>query len=361
MLFAALFSLSSYCAAGSIKQELGTLDADGKTVWYAGALLGVEGKGWADTESFYARLPLKAKKSVRGPVWKLSQCSAGIHIRFKSDAKKLQVRWTLSKKSLAMPHMPATGVSGIDLYAMDKTGKLRFCANASPKKLTNTASLTLPESTEYLLYLPLYNGLKSLELGVPKDKHLSKLPASTISDNIVFYGTSITQGACASRPGMAATSITSRALNTPVINLGFSGNGKMEIEMAELLSELDPAIYVLDCLWNMSPQLVSDRVVPFIARLRKSHPSTPIILVEDSSFRGLSSEKGGILKAIFTKLTQQGDQNLYFIPNKDMLGQDFDGTVDGIHPNDLGMARQAAVFAQFLKPLLKAPVAELQK
>lgn len=346
------FPVSTYCA-DSIKQESGVLDGDGKTIWYSGALLGVEGKGWENTESFYDRLPLKAKETVRRQVWNLSHCSAGMRIRFVTDAKNIQVRWTLTKKSLAMPHMPATGVSGIDLYARDKAGKLRFCANGSPKKLSNQASFSLPASTEYVLYLPLYNGLKSIELGLPKDEQLSKIPCPPTSESIVFYGTSITQGACASRPGMAATTITSRELSTQVINLGFSGNGKMEIEMAELLSELDPAIYVLDCLWNMTPQLVSERAEPFIIRLRKTRPTTPIILVEDSSFRGLPSEKGNILREIFTKLIKQDDKNLYFLPNKNMLGQDFDGTVDGIHPNDLGMARQAAVFIQCLKPILE--------
>ena len=127
----------------------------------------------------------------------------------------------------------------------------------------------------------------------------------------------------------------------------------MEKEMAELLSELDPAIYVLDCLWNMSPQEVSERVEPFIIRLRESRPTTPIILAEDSNFRGLPSEKGDILRKIFAKLSKQGDKNLYILPNKGMLGEDSDGTVDGCHPNDLGLARQAAVFMTCLEPILK--------
>ena len=350
--FASAFPISTY-SSDSINQDFGVLDTDGKTVWYNGMLLGVEGKGWIDTEFYYDRLPLKAKDIVRRPVWYLSHCTAGMQIRFATDAKKLQVRWTVTKKALAMPHMPATGVSGIDLYARDKTGTFRFCANGRPKGVSNKASFTLPTSKEYVLYLPLYNGVELLEIGVPKDRSLSKLPCPSPSHSIVFYGTSITQGACASRPGMAATSIISRGLGAPVINLGFSGHGEMEKEMAELLSELDPAIYVLDCLWNMSPQEVSERVEPFIIRLRESRPTTPIILAEDSNFRGLPSEKGDILRKIFAKLSKQGDKNLYILPNKGMLGEDSDGTVDGCHPNDLGMARQAAVFMTCLEPILK--------
>jgi hypothetical protein len=350
--FASAFPISTY-SSDSINQESGVLAPDGKTVWYNGTLLGVEGKGWVNTESFYDRLPLKAKGMVRTPVWGLSHSSAGMQIRFRTDAKSIQVRWTLTNQSLAMPHMPATGVSGIDLYARDQAGRLRFCANGRPTGVINKASFRLPASKEYVLYLPLYNGVKLVEVGVSKDKSLSKLPCPSPSHCIVFYGTSITQGACASRPGMAATAIISRGLGAPIINLGFSGNGNMEKEMAELLSELDPAIYVLDCLWNMSPQQVSERVEPFITRLRETRPTTPIILAEDSSFRDLPSGKGDILRKIFEKLTRRGDKNLYRLPNKGMLGEDSDGTVDGCHPNDLGMSRQAAVFMTCLEPILK--------
>lgn len=348
--FASAFPTQSHSST-LIDQKSGILDTDRKLMWYNASLLGIEGKGWEETESNYDRLPLKAKGMVRKPVWGHSHSSAGILIRFRTDAKAIQVRWTLTKKSLAMPHMPATGVSGIDLYARDQASRLRFCGNGLPTGVTNEASFSLPESKEYVLYLPLYNGVKLLEIGVPKEKSLSKLPSPSLS--IVFYGTSITQGACASRPGMAATSIVSRELGVTVINLGFSGNGKMEKEMAELLSELDPAIYVLDCLWNMTPQEVSERVEPYITRLRETRPTTPIILAEDSSFRNLPSKKGDILRKIFAKLTKKGDKNLYLLPNKLMLGEDSDGTVDGLHPNDLGMTRQAAVFMTFIEPILK--------
>src|SRR5262249_29415705 len=139
---------------------------------------------------------------------------------------------------------------------------------------------------EYLLYLPLYNGVKSVEVGVPKGAALTKAsprPADHAKP-LVFYGTSITQGGCASRPGMVHTAILGRRLERPVINLGFSGNGRMEREMAELLAELAPAVYVLDCLPNMDAALVAQRVEPFVRTLRKARPDTPILLVEDRSY-----------------------------------------------------------------------------
>jgi hypothetical protein len=152
---------------------------------------------------------------------------------------------------------------------------------------------------------------------------------------------------------MAFPAIVGRRLNTPVINLGFSGSGQMEPAMAELLAELDPSAYVLDCLWNMSPDWVSTRVAPFVRTLRAAHPGTPILLAEDCSVRNICpTEKGSILRRIHQELTAEGVKNLYLLPCQGMLGDDTEGTVDGCHPNDLGMMRQAEVFAKALSPLL---------
>jgi len=346
-------NISVLKASEAIDPSVGDLEPDGQIVWYDAVHLGVEGKGWQDTESDYDRLPRTAQGMVREPVWGLSHCSAGMSVRFATDAKTLQVRWTLTKEELAMPHMSATGVSGIDLYATDKTGNLRFHANGRPHDVSNTATFNLSGSEQYVLYLPLYNGVKQLELGIPQGKRLSKLAKLSETRSIVFYGTSITQGGCASRPGMATTSLVGRELDVPVINLGFSGNGRMEMELAELLSELDPAIYVLDCLWNMTPSLVSERLEPFVRKLREARPTTPILLVEDSNVRNEPTTKGDILRKIYAKLRAEGDEELYMLSNAGMLGEDAEGTVDGVHFNDLGMARQAAVFAECLEPLLK--------
>jgi len=326
---------------------------DRNIVWYDGRNLAVEGKGWTDTEAFYDRLPLKAKNMVRTPVWNLSRNSAGLNIRFMTDADSIHIEWTLSGKELALVHMPATGVSGIDLYGKDEKNGWYFIINGQPKNVTNKITIKLPDKIqEYMLYLPLYNGVKDLKIGIDKNEFITKIPADDQRKQIVFYGTSITQGACASRPGMAFTSIISRRLNTAVINLGFSGNGRMEPELAELLSELDPSIYILDCLWNMTGEMVAQRVESFIKILRKSRPHTPILLVEDSNDGNMSTKKGDILRNIFDKLKVGVDKNLYFLANTGMLGEDGDGTVDRVHPNDLGMIRHAEIYTPLLKRIL---------
>ena len=330
--------------------------------------LGVEGRGWSDTKSFYDRFPARAEKKVRGAVWNLSRDSAGMLVRFVSDATEIHARWAVASSNLAMPHMPATGVSGLDLYVRTGPEKWHWLATGIPKAQTNSVSLVsglAPGKREYLLYLPLYNGTKFVELGVPKNFTLEKAGPWGKGERkpIVFYGTSILQGGCASRPGMAHTSILGRRFNWPTMNFGFSGNGKMEIEIAHLLAELDPSVYVLDCLPNMTADQVKERVQPFVVYLRKFHPQTPIVLVEDRTYANafLMPEKQkrhtnsrAELTAAFNHLKKSGVKNLYYVKGENLFGEDGEATVDGSHPTDLGFMRQAEVLEKVLKPLLKA-------
>ena len=233
----ALFAVSAAVAAEKTKPRP-TASPTGQTVWHDCKEIGVEGKGWTDTLSFYDRLPAKAQGKAPASVWSLSQLSAGLCVRFTTDAPSIQVRWTLlGNDAAAMPHMPATGVSGVDFYVKDRRaddGSLWATDGRRPER-TRPAS-RVPPGEQYLLYLPLYNGVKSVEIGIPKGRKIAAAAASSHQKPIVIYGTSITQGGCASRPGMAWTSIVGRRLDMPVINLGFSGSGKMEPEMADLLA-----------------------------------------------------------------------------------------------------------------------------
>src|SRR4051812_13811968 len=319
------------------------------TRWHDVRDLIIEGKGWTDTKVFFDRLPAKAEGIVRREVWGLSRDSAGLCIRFATDATTISARWSLTSTRLAMPHMPATGVSGLDLYVRSAAG-WRWLAVGQPERARDNSAVLVkglpPGRREYLLYLPLYNGVSSVEVGVPGKSKLEKGPARAVDRRkpIVFYGTSITQGGCASRPGMAHVAIVGRHLDRPVINLGFSGNGLMEPELAALLAELDPAVYVLDCLPNMTAKLVSERVEPFVKTLRKAHPTTPIVLAEDRTYSNASivpaqhernATSRAELKSAYDRLMAQGVDNLYYLPGDIQLGADGEDTVDGSHPTDL--------------------------
>jgi hypothetical protein len=326
----------------------------------------VEGRGWDDTQDFYDRLPARAEGKVRPPVWDLSRNSAGICVRFVTDATSLRARWALTDPWLYLPNMTAIGKSGLDLYVKTDQG-WHWLAVGQPTAQTNEVTLVqnlLPGKREYILYLPLYNGVKFVELGVPSGAILEKAPPWGPGERkpIVFYGTSILQGLSASRPGMVHSAILGRRFNWPTINLGFSGNGKMEPEMAALLAELDPSIYVLDCLPNMVADEIRERVEPFVKTLRAAHPQTPIVLVEDRTMQDSFLIAGRMewyhlkdraeLKAAFDRLQKAGVTQLYYIPGEHLFGDDGEGSTDGSHPNDLGFMRQAEIFARVLGPLL---------
>lgn len=330
--------------------------------------LGVEGRGWNETKAFYDRFPTKAEATVRPAVWSLSENSAGMLVRFVSDATEIRARWDLTSPKLAMPHMPATGVSGLDLYVKTPAGKWHWLAVGIPNAQSNSVTLVtgLPTgSREYILYLPLYNGVKLVEVGIPEKSTIAKAQPWGDGERkpIVFYGTSILQGGCASRPGMVHTAILGRRFNWPTLNFGFSGNGKMEIEIADLLAELNPAVYVLDCLPNMTSTQVKERVEPFVLRLRKAHPETPIVLVEDRTYSNAflipakqkrQTEARAELTIAYDNLQKSGVKNLIYVKGDSLLGDDGEATVDGSHLTDLGFMRQAEQLEKVLNPLLQS-------
>ncbi len=344
-------------SAGVINPETGRLDANGETIWYEGQVLPLEGRAFKDTASYYDRLPARAEKIVPAPVYGLSHHSAGMALHFVTESSTLRIRWAVRNSTLAMNHMPASGVSGVDLYRKTTEG-WQYVKTGVPHGITNEVSASIAGGSECLVYLPLYNGTSFVEIGVPKDKTLSTPPArpEKRTKPVVFYGTSITQGGCASRPGMAFTAIATRQANIPLVNLGFSGNGKMEVELCDLISEIDASIYVLDCLWNMNRTLLEERTEPFIRALQKKRPNTPILLAEDCSvFAKSPTAKALILRGIYDKLKAEDAslwKHLHYLEAKEMLGHDGEGTVDGCHPNDLGMKRQGDVFAVALERIL---------
>ena len=356
------------CAPATEWLDAGTAEksADGKVLWYDILSLGLEGRGWAETKTPYDRLPAAAEGKVPAAVWGLSLNSAGMCVRFVSDATTLQAHWVLRSANLAMNHMPATGVSGLDLYVKPPDKGWRWVGVGRPESADNTAALVsgLPAGErEFLLYLPLYNGVTSAKLGVAPGTRLGKAPARAPerSRPVVFYGTSITQGGCASRPGMVHTAILGRHLEVPVINLGFSGSGRMEAVMAEFPAELDPAVYVLDCLPNMTAADVTERLEPFVRTLRQADPATPILLVEDRTYasahilpgtRASNATNRAAHRAAYERLLAAGVTGLHYLAGEDLLGDDDEATVDGSHPTDLGFVRQAAVMETALRPLL---------
>ncbi|HRE81525.1 MAG TPA: SGNH/GDSL hydrolase family protein [Opitutaceae bacterium] len=357
-----LFGVLCVCGSSRLAAQISTF------CWFDLSAYGVEGKGWSETKSYYDRLPAKAEGVVREKVWELSHDSSGMCFRFVTDAEQIGARWVLTKAQLALVHMPSTGVSGLDLYVREGSawrwlGFGRAQRVGENLKLLTNGRLN-PGRREYLLYLPLYNGVSKVEIGVPPGAAFAQAePYPSTVKPLVFYGTSITQGGVASRPGMAYPAILGRKLARPVINLGFSGNGQAEPEMASLLAELDPAVFVLDALPNLSSKQVTERMPHLIRTLRTARPRTPLVLVENIVYvdgpyveegRGRRSrESNTALAAIYHDLLANGEKEIYYVRADQLLGEDGEDTVDGTHPTDLGFSRIAAGMEPVLREALK--------
>ena len=341
----------------------------------------IEGQAWGqETIGDYDRLPARAESNVRESVFSLGTQAAGLMIRFRTNANSIVIRYKVKDRDdFALNHMPATGVSGVDLYAINSEGHELWSAgkrNFGDTISYRFAALVSDDSyhnlgNEYRLYLPLYNTVEWMEIGVEGEANFIALPVRK-EKPIVVYGTSIAQGACASRPGMAWTAILSRRMDRPLINLGFSGTGLLDIPVIDLMAEIDAKIYVLDCLPNLigldvSDDELKDRIKAAVVRLNKLKPELPIMLVDhagytDGSTRPKQMESyervNRIQAEAFYELKQAGYDDLYYLSHSELgLGQD--DMVDGVHPNDLGMQHYAESYEYKLREVLNEPIGVL--
>ncbi|MDR0902844.1 MAG: SGNH/GDSL hydrolase family protein [Opitutaceae bacterium] len=352
-----LFSAACLWAADAPKKDA--------VSWHDAAQWKPGGRAWDDTPTHYSRLPRRAEGKVTKAVWRLSRNSSGLVFYFKTNAPKIFTRHEVAGE-LAMPHMSASGVSGLDLYARDPSGAWRWAGATKPKdKIHEQAILSgaTPEWRDYMLYLPLYNGTVSLEIGVPGGCAFEPV-APPAEKPVVYYGTSIAQGCAASRPGMTTPAILGRKLGLPVVNLGFSGNGKMEPAMADLVAEIDASVFVLDCLPNMSSlsaQEIIKRTENCVRVIREKHPATPVVLMEDRSYGNAWIIPGTLrkneaaraaLRSVYEKLAAAGVTGVAYVTGAQLLGDDDEATVDSSHPSDLGLHRQAEILLPVLRRVL---------
>lgn len=335
--------------------------------WIDGKLLPIEGRAFDDVEHWYDRLPAGVTTNVNEGVRAMKHHTSGMQFRFSTDSKSLAFKWIPYSGGLSMDHMPSTGVSGIDVYRFDaKSGRWLYAATGRIWDARKGGSLKIAwtPGEACLVNLPLYNGLREFSLGIDPNAEVRSLGPrkSGIDKPVVFYGTSITHGGCASRPGLAFVNVVGRDLDVPVVNLGFSGSGVMEYEMSEHLARIDASCYVLDCLWNMDfdrhggRRNVNVNYEPFIRNLRAKRPGVPIVMAEQCDvFCGGPNEKDRYIRALYEKLVAEGWQNLVYLSKTEMYSGDGEGTVDGCHPNDLGMASMARAFGGAVKAALKRP------
>ena len=292
------------------------------------------------------------ENKLRKDVWDLGQHSAGISIRFRTNASVINVRWTVLGDN-NMDHMPSTGIKGVDLYGWVDNG-WKYVNTARVKGKVNEFTLVKTSGNifrEYLLNLPLYDGIDSLSIGVNSSAEITVPQEKYLIDKkpVVYYGSSIAQGGCASRPGMAFTNILERSMDRSFINMGFSGSGTFDIPVGEAMSEIDAALYVIDCNPNTQTDLIYERAVELVKYLKQKRPEIPVLLVEGfyyvSGFgdpeESDQAKKNIQLRRAYETLKESGIKQIYYKRGDGLIGDDYEGTVDGVHPNDLGMMRMA--------------------
>ncbi|MGN6266389.1 MAG: SGNH/GDSL hydrolase family protein [Ginsengibacter sp.] len=338
----------------------------------------VEGVCLLDSSNIFHRLPISMKDSVRKPVWDLSENTAGEFIHFKTSATEITVRYTLASNNFSMPHMPSTGVSGLDLFAVDVNGNWNWAPGRY--HFGDTCSYTFKnlflaknqtKVSDFYLYLPLYNSVKWLSIGV-NEKDSFAFAEKRKEQPIVAYGTSILQGAVASRPGLAWTNILERKIDRTIINLGFSGNGRFEKPIFDLMAKVDAKLYILDCMPNLtggySDEEIKSRVVYGVNKLREKNKDVPLLFVAhavgyapyfmDTARLNQYHRSSLVIEKIFNELQKSGIRNIYLLTDKE-IGFDINSTTEGLHPNDIGMMKYAAAYEQKIREILNEPVGKI--
>ena len=327
--------LSSLIVFAALAAVLPAKPLNREIVWTDAATLPLYGKVNDSTSARYERLPAKLEGVLREGLWKDGLCSAGMYIRFRTASPAIYARWSTARFS-RMSHQALTGTRGLDLYGLKqspKGGSWRYIRTVKPS-------------------------FREKEVEAP----LAGIPAT--DKPVVIYGTSIMQGGCVSRPGMSITAILTRRLNREVINLGFSGQAHLDGEIAEWMARTkDPGVFILDYESNASKQEIEERGERFFRILRDAHPKVPVIFVEHSRYpfhdwdgKAAAARKGRdeANRALYGKLKKNGERLIWYVTGEHLIGDDAEGTVEGIHWNELGTTR----YCDVLEPVIRKALAK---
>jgi lysophospholipase L1-like esterase len=328
----------------------------------------VNGLAWYEENNReFLRLPKRAKGVVRDPVWELSTMPTGARVRFKTDSTTLKLRIQHSRMEIAMPHMCAVGVSGVDLYE-GPPHKMTYWVSSkiieAPKPYVAVCFEKMPRKMrEFTLFLPSYNDLVLLEFGLDPDAKLAAPSPYRLKKPVLFYGTSVTQGGCSTRCSTNFVPMVGRTLGIDVINLGFSGNGTSDPEVADLIAELDLACFVNDCVANMSMERMKTHYADFNEKIRARWPKLPILFMTSFLFAGERylpqqardwKERNAIAIRTYQRFRQRGDRNAHLLDTHKAVdfGPDHP-SVDGVHLSDIGFQAMADAVAPALRKILK--------
>ena len=292
------------------------------------------------------RLPCSVAKSTGNEkLVSLGRFTSGVRLKFFTNTNEMYLKFIIAQRFLDNASNIMT--NGLDIYINGKYSRSLYPSN----NIIDTKIAISSDSKyhEVEIYFPLYSEVLDYYVGINEFAEIYQ--NQEIRQKIVYYGSSITQGCCASNPGMSFPAIVSRKIGVDHINLGFSGNGLGEIEIADFINSLSPTIIVLDYWANPDPPIYKETLPLFIQRIRLKHKNVPIIVT--STFANPRREviqklKDEISKLIVQTEREKGDSNLYFLDG--LLNEDeFDALVDGRHLNSYGFFLVGERLSEFIK------------
>ena len=328
------------------------------------------GQGWPQlSQNKFQRLPITKKSKLNNvTLWNASQLSAGLYVRFRTDATSISVRFTLTKQAVQHYNISSFGQSGVDLYARSDDGKtFHWLGNHLNYGFGTPATANfrniVPQNMEgnkeceYMLYMPNFNGVSKLEVGVNEGASFQYIEVPEDDEPIVVYGSSAVQGSSASRPGNSWANMLGRELDAQIVNMGFADNAKLDEGIFKVMADLKPRVFIIDAMPDMKtmPQLIKERVVAGV-KILQAMTNRPVLLVEspgapDRLIRPgedeLHAKANEQLREAYDQLTQDGYTNLFYMTQEE-LGLNEEDFLDGINPSDLGMKHYAAAYAKKL-------------
>ena len=289
----------------------------------------------------YRRLPDDVAAMANDGIRSLATNTAGGRVRFVTDSKRVAIIAKMPRIT-RMPHMAFAGIFGFDMY-VGNTHVKTFMPRVEIED-GYESSHTFSDSKERLITInmPLYNDVSGLLIGLDEGASVSRAPDYTYEPPVVFYGSSITQGGCASRPGNSYEAMLSRELDFNHINLGFSGSARGELSVARHIASLDMSAFVLDYDFNApTAEHLQKTHMPFLMTVREAQPELPIIMISRPRRVPNNDEikRKEIIRGSYLERVAAGDKNVYFIDGATLMVPD--GTVDGTHPTDLGFRAMA--------------------
>ena len=309
----------------------------------------------------FKRLPDEVAAKCNSGVQKTYLHTSGGRIRFSTDSPYLCIQ-VFTKEINRMNHMPLLGSSGFDIY-QEINGKSVFIDKFVPcvdtKDWYEMRIRFVNEGLKNLtIYFPLYNQVDSVYIGVGKESLIGEGIRYTHEKPVVYYGSSITQGGCASRTGNSYEAIISRMCDTDYMCLGFSGSALGESDMAEYIAKMDMSIFVMDYDYNApTPEHLEKTHEEFFKKIRNKQPDLPVVFVTKPNFSDYSFDniqRRNIIYKTYMNAMQKGDRNVYYIDGRSLFQDDYRDccTVDGVHPNDFGFVRMAQAIGRMVKELL---------